>query len=278
VVPAVLAAASALGWGVADFWGGLLARRLPLVGVVLFSQAAGVSALLLLAAAGGLGVGGAAFALGALGGLCGGAGIAAYYRALAIGTMSIVAPVAACGVLIPFALALAEGERPTPLALAGAALAIGGAVLASFHEQRGGGAGREAIVLAVVTALMFGGLLYLLGRGSKEGDSFSALLGARSGSLSLLVAWALLLRPAVRPPQLIALAGVAIVGLLGTGANGLYALAAERGLLSLVSVLASLYPVGTVLLAHALLGERLLAAQRAGVALALAGVALVVLG
>jgi drug/metabolite transporter (DMT)-like permease len=191
--------------------------------------------------------------------------------------MSIVSPIAACGALVPLGLALAGGERPTALALGGATLALTGAVMASFHEHRGGGAGREAVLLAVLTALMFGGLLYFLGRASEGGESFSALFGARSGSLSVVAVWALLLRPAfligLRPLVL-----VAVVGLLSTGANGLYALASERGLLSIVAVLASLYPVTTVLLAHLILAERLVPVQRLGVTLALSGVALVVAG
>jgi uncharacterized membrane protein len=277
----MLAVALALGsaalWGVGDFLGGFFTRKHALASVVLLSQAAGIAALLVLAGVAGLGVNGRAFAVGFLGGLCGGVGLVAYYRALATGTMSIVSPVAACGALVPFGLALAGGERPSPLSVVGAGVAFTGAVLASFHEHRGGGAARRAVSLAVVTALMFGGLLYLLGRASEEGGSFPALLGARAGSLVLVSAWALAVRPLL-PRGLRIVVPVAIVGILGTAANGLYALASERGLLSIVSVIASLSPILTVVLAYSVLGERLFAVQRLGVVLALAGVALVVAG
>jgi drug/metabolite transporter (DMT)-like permease len=68
------------------------------------------------------------------------------------------------------------------------------------------------------------------------------------------------------------------VGLTDVAANALFALASTQGLLALVSVLGSLYPVTTVLLAHVVLGERLTRAQLAGVAVALAGVAALSVG
>ena len=213
------------------------------------------------------------FGIGVLAGLGGGAGLAAFYRALSLGTMSVVSPIAACGAVVPFAVSLASGERPHALALGGAAVALVGAVLASAEERRSESRERaRAIVLAAASAVALGVFIYFLGLGGREGDALSTLVGARTGSLSVLVTGALLLRAPLRVARR-DLASVAAVGLCDVSANAIFAVASGRGLLALVSVLGSLYPIATVLLAHLLLGERLTRAQRLGVALALTGVA-----
>jgi drug/metabolite transporter (DMT)-like permease len=218
-------------------------------------------------------VGGRSFLLGCIAGLGGGAGLAAFYRALSLGTMSVVSPVAACGAVVPFAIAIATGDRPSTLALCGAAAALGGAVLASVEERRADSPDRaRAILLALAAAVALGLFVYFLGLGSREGDALSTLVGARVGSLSFLVVVAL----ATRAPVAIgrsSLAAVAAVGLADVTANALFAFASTHGLLSLVAVLGSLYPVVTVLLAHVVLGERLTRPQRLGVGIALAGIA-----
>lgn len=270
----VYALSSSLVWGCSDFLGGVFSRRLPLAAVTLISQAAGLGALLVWLAGSGFRVGGTAFALGAVGGVGGAIGLSAFYRGLAIGTMSIVSPVAACGALVPFGIALATGERPAAAAIGGAVVALTGAVLASLDERRAEGDRRRGAVLAVVAAVAIGLFIYFLGLASKHGSALSALLGARVGSLSLLVAGSALLRM----PRRVGrgdVPGVAAVGLLDTGANGLFVLASAGGFLAVVSVLGSLYPIVTLLAAHALLGERISAPQRFGVALALAGVSIV---
>jgi drug/metabolite transporter (DMT)-like permease len=267
-----LALASSVVWGAADFSGGSLTKRLPTFAVTVVSQAAGFVALLVAVAVHG-DVNRRSVALGVLAGVGGGAGLAAFYRALSIGTMSVVSPLAACGAVVPFAIALAAGDRPSALALAGAAAALAGAVLASVEERRASSPERgRAIALAVFAAVALGVFVYFLGLGSREGDVLSTLVGARVGSLAVL----LVLVGATRAPLRLAPAAVpavAAVGLADVSANALFAIASSRGLLSLVAVLGSLYPVVTVLLAHVLLGERLTRAQQAGVIVALAGVA-----
>ncbi|HEX4525954.1 MAG TPA: EamA family transporter [Gaiellaceae bacterium] len=268
----VLALGSSVVWGSADFAGGSLTKRLPTFSVTVVSQAAGFVVLLLVAGLRG-DVGAHSFALGLLAGIGGGAGLAAFYRALSLGTMSVVSPVVACGAVVPFAISIATGERPSGLALAGAVAALGGAVLASVEERRASSPERaRAIALAVVAAVALGLFVYFLGLGSRQGDALSTLLGARVGSLTLLIVVAAGRRASLRVPRRWLLA-VAAVGLADVTANILFAFAAGHALLSLVSVLGSLYPVVTVLLAHVLLGERLTRPQRAGVAVALAGVA-----
>lgn len=271
-VALLLALGSSVVWGVADFSGGSLTRRLPTLPVTVVSQSAGFVALLVAVGVRGS-LGWRSFALGLLAGVGGGAGLAAFYRALSLGTMSVVSPIAACSAVVPFAISLATGERPRTLALAGAAAALAGAVLASVEERRASSRERSrAVVLALVAALALGVFVYFLGLGSRNGDALSTLVGARVGSLALLVVLTLSMRQALVVPRSW-LPAVAAVGLADVSANALFAFASGHGLLALVSVLGSLYPVVTVLLAHVLLGERLTRTQQAGVAVALAGVA-----
>jgi drug/metabolite transporter (DMT)-like permease len=242
--------------------------------VTIVSQAAGFVVLLVAVSVRG-GVDGRSLALGVLAGLGGGAGLAAFYRALSLGTMSVVSPLVACGALVPFAVSLATGERPSALAVAGAVVALAGAVLASLEERRAESRDRaRAVALAVVAAVALGVFVYFLGLGTKEGDALSTLVGARVGSLTLLVAVAVVAGATLRVPRA-SLGAVVLIGLADVTANGLFAFASGHGLLSLVSVLGSLYPVMTVLLAHVVLGERLTPTQKGGVAVALGGVALI---
>jgi drug/metabolite transporter (DMT)-like permease len=269
-----LALTSSLVWGIADFSGGMLTRRLPLAAVTVLSQAAGFALLLVLASGSGT-LDTTSVAIGTIAGLGGGAGLACFYAALARGTMSIVAPITACSAVVPVALSLARGERPSGLALGGSAIALTGAVLASAEERSASERGRrEAIVLAVIAAIAIGVFVFFLGHASQEGSALSALLGARIGSLGVLLAWTLATRSTLRvPPR--ALVPITLVGLADVSANALFALASQRGFLAVVAVLGSLFPVVTVVLAHLVLGERISTVQRVGVAVALAGVAIV---
>jgi len=266
-----LALASSLVWGAADFAGGSLTKRLPTFAVTVVSQGAGFVALLVALAVRG-DASPRSLGLGMLAGLGGGAGLAAFYRALSLGTMSVVSPIVACGAVLPFGVSIATGERPSALAVVGGGAALAGAVLASLEERRASSAERaRAVALAVGAAAALGLFVYFLGLGSREGDVLSTLVGARVGSLSVLAAGAAVRGATLRVPRG-AVAAVATVGLADVSANALFAYASGHGLLSLVSVLGSLYPIVTVLLAHVLLGERLTRPQQLGVAVAMAGV------
>ena len=274
MIAAVLALGSSVVWGLADFGGGWATRRLPLLSVTVLSQAAGFVALAVVVGVDGGGLDRHAVVLGLVAGVGGAIGLAAFYRALALGTMSVVSPVVACSAVVPLAVALASGDSPSAVALGGSVLALAGAVLASVEEHVSGGVdARRALVAAGVAMAALGVFTTFLGRAAHGGETLSALVGARVGSLGLLVVAAVAGRAAVRLPAR-DLGFVAAVGLLDVAANALFALAAGRGLLSIVSVLGSLYPVTTVLLAHVLLHERLTTTQRIGVAAAIAGAAL----
>ena len=130
-----LALGSSVVWGSADFAGGSLTKRLPTFAVTVWSQSAGLVALVCVVAARDQ-LGTRAFLLGLLAGAGGGAGLAAFYKALSLGTMSVVSPLVACGALVPFTVSVATGERPSTVGIVGALLALAGAVLASLEERR----------------------------------------------------------------------------------------------------------------------------------------------
>src|SRR3954468_24311707 len=179
-----LALGSSVAWGTADFFGGAVSRRLPVLSVTLVSQAARLAGLMVVFAARGGAFDDGSLGLGLVSGLCGGIGLLCFYRALALGTMSVVSPLAACGAIVPLVLALAGGERPSAATLAGVVLALAGAVLAAMEERRAEApARRRAVAIAIVAAVALGAFIYFLGRSARHGDTLSALLSARLGSL-----------------------------------------------------------------------------------------------
>jgi len=280
MLPLASALASSLCWGVSDFVGGLQSRRLPVFVVLLVSQGAALATATVVAVAAGDAVpspGRILFGMAA--GAAGVLALACFYRALAIGTMSIVAPIAATGVVVPVIVGMATGERPSGTQLSGMALAIVGVVLASreVHEDEAKAAdARLAVLLALVTAVGFG--LFFVGmERAARGGVLWALVSARVASVSCVALLTARTRPSfagVTP----ALAPLVAIGLLDGAANGLYAFASTEGLLSVVAVLGSLYPVVTILLARAVLGERVRRIQELGIVGAVAGVALIAAG
>ena len=273
-----LALGSAAGWGGADFLGGNATRRLPILTVSLVSQAVGFAFVLGLVVSGWDGLPDArTVILGLVGGCLGAVGLAALYSALAIGPMGVVAPMVALSVVVPVAAGFMNGERPSPWQLVGVGAAIAGVVLAARPPSAGEArVSSRAVWLAAVAAVCLGLLAVFLGRAG-ETDAFWAVLMVRIASLTLLGTAVLVRRPSfvMQTSQRVSLASV---GILDSGANLLFVLASQRGLLSLVAVVASLYPVTTVLLARGVLGERLSRAQAAGVGLALVGIALIAVG
>jgi drug/metabolite transporter (DMT)-like permease len=277
-----LGLASSLLWGVADFLGGLKSRTFPVPVVLAMMYLSSLIVMLAFVAVRGAGPPPAENVLAALGaGLVGIAGLAAFYRALAIGTMSIVAPIASTGVALPVIVGLVGGDNPGPVRSAGLALAVVGVVLASREEDSGAADMRQrrlSIVLAIVAGLGFGSYFVLAEIGS-SGDVAWALVLSRTSAFPLIatIALVVLRRDGARPGAA-AWAALAGIGLLDLGANFLYNYASTIGELSSVSVASSLYPITTVMLAALLLGERVQGIQRIGVAVALAGVVLIAAG
>lgn len=271
-IPAALAAS--LLWGVGDFTAGRLSRTHPVLLVALVGQVAGLLVLLAIAAFRGLNAG--AFLPGALAGLAGVASVLSFYRALALGTMSVVAPIGATSVIVPVAWSVAEDQRPSALQWAGMVAALAGVALAT--REPGGGApsrdARAALRLAVVAAITIGLSLVAFDKAG-EHDALSGITAARVVSVTLLSTIALVQRPRTSAR---ALPKLAAVGLLDTGANTAFAIATTGGLLALVAVLGGLYPIVTSALAYLLLGERLTRHQRIGVVIALIGIPLISAG
>lgn len=275
----LLALSASLAWGFADFGAGVGARRLPVLVVTAISQGAG----LVFCAAIALATTAAPPAprqllWGAFAGVAGVLGLSTFYRALAIGTMGIVGPITATAAMVPVAFGLARGERPSALQGVGVGVAVLGVVAASLEPLPEGGGRRlgAGVGLALVAVLSFGCSLVGLSRAA-EGGVVWATLTMRLTAFPLIVVAALLMgsRPPHRPRGWLFLAGV---GLADTSANLLYGAASTRGLLSVVAVLASLYPIVIVTLARVFLAEQIARQQLAGVALALTGVALISAG
>jgi drug/metabolite transporter (DMT)-like permease len=276
-----LGLSSAVCWGLADFLGGLQSRSVRVLAVLLVSQAAGliVIAVALAIAQPDLPPVGDLWPPAAAG-LAGALALSAFYRALAIGTMSIVAPISSTGAALPVIVGIATGDRPSAVQVLGIVAAVGGVVLASreLDEDRPATAApaRASVALALMAALGFGAFFI----GMKAGADASvpwALFAARAASVTAVLAAVVALRvPLPTAPR--RLGALVLVGLLDAGANGLYAAAATEGLLSVVAVLGALYPVSTVLLARAVLGERVRRIQEVGIVTALAGVALIAAG
>ncbi|MDP3712722.1 MAG: DMT family transporter [Mycobacteriales bacterium] len=281
---AALALLSSLLWGTSDYLGGAASRRLPIPSVLGLAQLVALLGLVPLAVVTGELTAERSYAAPAIGaGLVGVVALGAFYRALAVGTMGVVAPIAALGVVVPVVAGLLDGERPSTLQIAGILVAVAGVVLASGPELSCK-AGLEPLLLAALAAVGFGVVLLLVAQGSEDGGSVVMVLltmrltvvllltvllvalvlsrrrtwelGVRRGDLGLLVA----------------------IGIGDVAANGAYAVASQSSLVSVTAVLASLYPVMTALLAYRFDGERLRPIQVGGTALALAGVVLLAAG
>jgi drug/metabolite transporter (DMT)-like permease len=275
-VAAVLALLSSITWGSADFLAGVASRRRSAIAVLGGSQLIGLVVVLVVAtASGSWGASIGWLTWGMFAGASGGIGLMCFYSALASGTMGVVSPIASMGAVVPVTVGFASGESPSTAQIAGIGLALVGVVAASGPELSGG-SGRRPVLLAVVAGLMFGLVFIGLDHGSKS-SPLMTLVGMRLTSCAGLLIAALVARStgglrASDAPILTA------VGLGDLGANFMFGLASNRGLVSLVSVLGALYPVVTVLLARFLLAERLRSIQIVGVAIAIAGVALISTG
>ena len=288
----VLALGSSLVYGVSDFLGGLKSKSLPLLWVLLISQGSALVVLGLVVLASAEGPPSGEFLVYAVvAGLSEAVGVAALYRGLAVGVMSIVAPVAATAPVVPVVAAIFLGELPAPIQGAGIVLALAGIAVISWgtspEEQppvrcppgevstgsrsafRVSPEVATSVLFGLLTALGFGGFLVGMDAAS-EGSVPWALFFARLASVAAFATAYVVMRPplAIRRAELPVLA---LIGLLIIGADSLYAVASTEGLLSVVVVLSSLYPAVTIALARVYLHERLRRLQQVGVVAALCG-------
>jgi drug/metabolite transporter (DMT)-like permease len=276
VLSGFYALGASLAWGFGDFFGGLKSRVMPALWVIAVSQPFGLVALAVAVAVRGTAPPSGDVWWACLSACLGTLGLFAFYRGMAAGAMSVVVPIASLAAAFPVIWGIASGDNVSGVQKLGFVAAIGGSALASV--ERDGQRTRIAtgVGWAVLAMIAFGGYYVPMHTAAQQDWLWPSFL-FRCTSVTLV--WSILLARRSVPrgfrPHLIALAAV---GILDTGGNVLFAAASEHGLLSVVSVLASLYPVVTILLARLALGERVEFSQDVGVVVTLAGVVLISAG
>jgi drug/metabolite transporter (DMT)-like permease len=273
LTPLLLALGASLAWGVGDFFGPLISRTLGILPVLLWAQVGGVASLavaIAIRADGPRGLG----VLYAIGAGCGGMlGLFAYYRGMNTGTMSVVAPIAGVSAVIPVIYGIATGDDPSVTQIAGVAAAIAGVGLASIEHQEGRRRVAAGVGVALLAACGFGFYFPWMHAAGKV-DFWWASMIFRTTALLLVVSAVTAARIDVRLSRR-NIAFAALAGIVDTLGNLSFAASSQHGLVSLTAVLASLYPIVTVLLAANILHERVAPMQRAGIVLTLAGVVLI---
>ncbi|MGW1094997.1 EamA family transporter [Streptomyces sp. NPDC002455] len=286
---APFALATSLMWGLADFGGGLLTRRMPALTVVVASQC--IAAVVLgtvVLATGGWSEAGPRLWFAVAAGAVGPVAMLSFYKALALGPMGVVSPLGSLGVAVPVGVGLLVGERPGLPQFAGVAVAVAGIVLAGGPQLRGAPVQRQAVVLTLLAAFGFGAVMALISEASTTLTGlFLALFVQRVTNIAVggTALYVSVRRGGPALPEeggigvvRAALPALAFVGLADVAANGTYALAAQHGPVTVAAVLASTYPVVTALAARGVLGERLRGVQAAGAGLALLGTLLLATG
>jgi drug/metabolite transporter (DMT)-like permease len=279
MVPVLLSLAASSCWGVADFLGGLQSKRVPVAVVLCVVEGAGlVGVLAIILATGEPFPGSRAAILSVVAGIGGVIALGCFYRALAIGTMSIVAPISATGVTLPVVVGIATGDRLSTIVAVGLGVTFAGVLLASREQHddaERAAAGKLSVALALVAAIGFGSY-FVMSDAAADDSVLWLLVLSRSIPVPALAlfAWA----RGMRPPTGRTAGTLVTAGTLDCGATALYAVANTKGALSIVSVVGSLYPVMTLILARAVLGERIRRVQQVGVVAALAGVAMIAAG
>jgi drug/metabolite transporter (DMT)-like permease len=273
-----LSLVACLGWGIADFIGGLKSRYMPTLTVLILTNVFGLGTLLVIGLFRGTQTPPESILLwGAAGGLVAVAAMVLLYRALAVGSMSIIAPISATGVILPVTVGIILGDELTRLQAVGIVSAIAGAILAGRERSRQGEVKATAGVWLAVGAALAIGLYFIVIDRASDVDPFWAAVFIRLSYGSIL----LLLLAALRPPLRVGrphLPALAASGTLDAVAGLSFALATSLGMLTIVSVVGSLYPAVTVILSTMILKERPHPVQVIGVGLALAGVVLISAG
>jgi drug/metabolite transporter (DMT)-like permease len=276
VLAAPLALGASASWGFGDFLGGVKSRTLHPLAILAVSQPVGLAVLGVVVAVRATAPPGADVAWAAPAAVVGTIGLAAFYRGMAVGAISIVAPIAGAGAAIPVLVGVLRGDRPSLLQGVGFAAAIAGVVLTSWERRPDQPRFAAGAGFGLISMVAFGCYFVFLHQASGDDFLWPAFL-FRVVSTSLVWVALLVLRPAVHGVGG-AFLMLALIGLLDTGGNTLYAAASSYGALSVTAVLASLYPVVTVLLARYRLRERVHRLQEVGIALTIAGIVLVSTG
>lgn len=278
----LLSLLAATSYGLSDFVGGVASKRVTPWTIALVGQLGGAVPFLVVGLLGDGTFGGTVIAWTVLAGVGNGLGTAFLYRGLSSGRMGVVAPVSGVGAaLLPIAVGLATGERPSALVWLGILAAIPAIWLVareprsqtSTGASTGSGAG---LVDGVLAGIGFGTLFSALAQ-IPEGAGMVPLALNQLVAAGVVVLVATLLRAPWVPRRPAALLGV-VSGCLGAAATGLFLAASRGGNLTVAAIITSLYPAFTVLLALAILRERVHRAQAAGLGLCAVTVVLVALG
>lgn len=271
-----LALGTSLTWGLADFFGPLKGRSLGALRVLFYVQLSGLATIAIVVVARGQGPAGWAVLLAIPAAISGTLGLYAYYHGVRVGAMSIVAPIAGISAVIPLVVGIASGDRPSVWQVAGMACALAGVFFASREAGRGSSGVAAGVGLALLAAIGFGGYFPPM-HAAGNADFWWASLLFRSTSTLVILAVIAVRRPLLSVDRR-DLPTLALVGIGDMVGNVLFAAASTTGLVSVTSVLASLYPIVTVVLARLVLKERVARSQEGGIALTLAGVALISAG
>lgn len=275
---ALFALISSVSWGVADFVGGLAARRAGSAQVLAVSYPAGavvitIFALTIIPGEFSSDLFGYALITGVIGAIA----IALLYAALVRGQMGIVSPITAVmSGAVPVMVGIFRGEQPSTWAFAGMGMAVIAVILVSQESQHHGKTPPIAILLAMASGTAIGLYLTALGLAPQDSGVWVATLGRWVSTVIMILFVVLVARSFNRStfPWMLAISA----GVLDALANGLFQLAAQKGLLSVVAVLGSLYPAATVVLARVLINERMNKIQGVGVVLALGAAGLLAFG
>ncbi|MGI9587396.1 MAG: EamA family transporter [Dietzia maris] len=282
MMPVALASTSAVAYGISDYLGGVASRRARVLRVVSVSYPlsivlVGVAALVAGGSPTGVGLG-----WGLASGLASGVAVWSFYLALSRGPMSVISPITAVlAAAVPLAFGLAAGERPAPAAGAGMALALVATVLVSMESRDGSSAlhgrlTRRLLVLTLFSGLAFAAFFVLLAQ-VPPGQGLWPVAASRIGATVMLLVAAVAARESFRFSRRLIAIGV-VIAVFDAVANGAFYFASQAGMLSLVSVIAALYPAFTVALAIAHGGERMRAVQLVGLVLAGVAISLLALG
>jgi len=275
MLAALIALAASFCFGSSNFIAGLESRRRSVWSVTAVSQvASALSAGVLLAFADHPFPAAGPVLWAVVAGAAAAAGILSLYRALAVGAMSVVSPIIALQVVLPVVVGTLQGEKLAAVTWLGVILAVGGVVLVARARAPHARVPREAVLLAVLTAVLFGVMLVGIDQaGAAGGDRSWVVFVVRVASAAVVLVFFVATHKRLDVSAR-ALPGIVVVGVLLTAATFLFSAALAVGLLSVVSVLGSLSPVVTTALAQVFLHERLERRQWLGMAAVLLGVVL----
>jgi drug/metabolite transporter (DMT)-like permease len=272
-----LALIASLTWGVADYMGGIASRKASPTQVLVVAYPSGaviITLMAFLAVPGEFSTDAALW--GVLAGSIGALAVALLYIALSRGPMGVVSPITAVmSGAVPTAVGLLNGERLTPLGITGIAIAALAVILVSREKGEHVKVAPSTILISIASGSAIGLYLSALSLAPEESGIWAATVGRWTSSILVAVVVFAVIKNFTRNgfPWMLAI----VSGFLDATANAVFQLASQRGLLSIVAVLGSLYPATTALLARFLIQERLSRIQIVGVLLAFLAAALLAL-